>query len=93
MTIAEMNAACALTTIEALRLKGAEVLIPGRGRMGLNASVYEAAIAKCGEEGLSVLCYSFFLPGMEEDMLIAFLADGRLFAGSDRYIFDCLARS
>ena len=86
MTIAEMNIACALSYIDALRQSGAQVRLPDGTRSELNAFIYDGAKDECLLNGYDAICYELFLPGIDEPLMIAILNDGRVDAGSEESV-------
>ena len=92
MTIAEMNIACAHTHIETLRKHGAHVTGPDGQRTDLSVGFYDAALAGCREGKYNAVCYELFLPGIDEPLLIAVHADGRVDTGSEKAVLRCLDR-
>ncbi len=92
MTIAEMNIDCALNHIETLRKHGAQVLGPDGCRTELNSFFYDTVKDRCWLNGIEAISFELFLPGIDDRMLIAIHADGRVDTGSEEAVMRCLDR-
>ncbi len=92
MPNADMNSACALNRMGALRGHRGQVLGPDGGCTELNSFFYDCAKDECWLKGYNTICYGLFLPGIGEPMLIAIHRDGRVDTGSVKNVIMCLDR-